>query len=158
MVSKSYDEEKWELAGTIGVDAGICWVGDPCYILHQEDGPPKAIGKNWLDFCSKLENPYFHKEFPIPELEGQKVKLPISEFDDKGFKQFNYDAGHAGLGVVVHTGYGDGGYPVYIKRGPENRIAEVKVVFISDETDSDESDEDEPDNDYGKYIDSRHGR
>ena len=36
--------------GKIGVDAGLCWVGDPCYILHPET-PPKTIGKDWDEFC-----------------------------------------------------------------------------------------------------------
>ena len=26
--------EEWEHIGEIGVDAGLCWLGDPCYILH----------------------------------------------------------------------------------------------------------------------------
>ena len=37
--------------------------------------------------------------------------------------------GHAGLGVSVSSGYGDGVYDVFVKR-KDNRIAEVKVVFI----------------------------
>jgi hypothetical protein len=42
--------------GEIGVDAGLCWIGDPCYILHT-DQPPKAIGKtgtNSATFCTKI--------------------------------------------------------------------------------------------------------
>ena len=47
--------EKWELVGTIGVDAGMCWIGDPCYVLHA-DPTPKAIGKDWDEFCDLLED------------------------------------------------------------------------------------------------------
>lgn len=48
-------------------------------------------------------------------------------------KQFNYDMGHAGLGVVVSTGYGDGCYPVYAEFNDEGRGKKVWVEFISDE-------------------------
>lgn len=30
-------EAEWEKVGVMGVDAGLCWVGDPCYI---RDGVP----------------------------------------------------------------------------------------------------------------------
>ena len=97
--------KKWERIGEIGVDAGLCWLGDPCYILHTETSP-KDIGKDWSAFCDKVS--------------------------DKDNEQFNFDLGHAGLGVAVSTGYGDGCYPVFVRRNNEGRIAEVKVVFISD--------------------------
>ncbi len=43
---------KLELVGHIGVDAGLCWIGDPCYILHN--GKPLEIGNDWSEFCGKL--------------------------------------------------------------------------------------------------------
>ena len=96
------------MAGVIGVDAGLCWVGDPCYILHREgeEDTPKSIGRNWMEFCDSLG-----RDYPT-------------------VKQFHYDRGHPGLGVCVSTGYGDGGYPVEVRRTAEGRIAEVRVVFI----------------------------
>jgi hypothetical protein len=45
------------LVGHIGVDAGLCWVGDPCYILHS-DKLPETIGKNWSEFCDLLGDNY----------------------------------------------------------------------------------------------------
>jgi hypothetical protein len=96
--------------GTIGVDAGLCWIGDPCYIFNPEERP-KAIGKDWADFCSKLS-----KEYPTCQ-------------------QFNYDRGHPGLGVVVSTGDGDGEYPVFVEI-VGGRVAKVWVDF-SDSEDSD---------------------
>jgi hypothetical protein len=96
--------------GEIGVDAGLCWIGDPCYILHALP-PPKAIGKSWEEF------------FRILADDG---RYPTS-------KQFNYDLGHAGLGVVVSTGYGDGTYPVFAEFNEEGRIAKVWVEFIDPE-------------------------
>jgi hypothetical protein len=105
--------------GEIGVDAGLCWIGDPCYILHSEP-TPKALGKDWEEFCSNLHD---------------DDQYPTS-------KQFNYDLGHAGLGVVVSTGYGDGVYPVYAEFSDDGRIANVCVEFIDqdDETSDEEGD------------------
>lgn len=94
-------KKDWETVGEIGVDAGICWIGDPCYILHTKP-KPKAIGKTWHEFCEKL---------------------------DSNHTQFNYDLGHAGLGVCVSTGYGDGTYPVEVRKNSEGRVMEVRVKF-----------------------------
>ena len=101
--------------GEIGVDAGLCWIGDPCYILHT-DQPPQAIGKDWNEFCDLLH------------ADGQ---YPVC-------KQFAYDLGHDGLGVVISTGYGDGVYPVYAEFNEEGRVARVSVEFI-DPDDVDEA-------------------
>ena len=90
MAKKTFLSDGWREVGEIGVDAGMCWIGDPCYILHRQGDNPKDIGENWDDFCNKM---------------SANDTWPAS-------KQFNYDAGHAGLGVVVTTGYGDGVYPV----------------------------------------------
>jgi hypothetical protein len=102
--------------GEIGIDAGLCWIGDPSYILHTER-PPKAIGKSWDEFCDILHR---DKRYPT-------------------FMQFPYDLGHRGLGIVVSTGYGDGLYPVFAEFNDEGRIAKVCVEFIGQDDDSDEA-------------------
>lgn len=101
------DPNKWYPAGSISVDAGVCWVGDPCYIIP--DTPSE--GESWDDFDEQLDD----------------------EFDRRGFKQFNHDSGNPGLGVCVSTGFGDGQYPVEVQYSPEGRIAALRVVFISDD-------------------------
>ena len=100
---RNTDPTTWHEAGSVGVDAGLCWVGDPCYILHTDE-KPKAIGEDWSDFCNLLSHPTV--------------------------QQFNYDMGHAGLGVCVSTGYGDGLYPVEVRYSDEGRVAELRVTFI----------------------------
>ena len=35
----------WKKIGVIGVDAGMCWIGDPCYLVEN---PPF---ENWTKFC-----------------------------------------------------------------------------------------------------------
>ncbi len=102
--------------GEIGVDAGLCWIGDPCYILHTGQ-PPKTIGKSWDEFCDVL-----HEDGQYPTC-----------------KQFAYDLGHPGLGIVVSTGYGDGIYPVFAQFNDEGRIAKVWVEFIGQDDDTDEA-------------------
>jgi hypothetical protein len=91
--------------GVITVDAGLCWIGDPCYIFNP-DQRPKAIGKNWSEFCGKLSS-----------------KGPTCQ-------QFNHDPGHPGLGVVVSTGNGDGDYPVYAEI-QDGRVMRVWVEFLA---------------------------
>lgn len=99
----------WEKVGEIGVDAGLCWVGDPCYIVSKD---ASYVFEKWEDFCNVLDTNGF--------FDGKRHSV---EFNN-------------GLGVCVSTGYGDGSYPVYVKRDG-NRIAEVKVVFIQDQDDLD---------------------
>jgi hypothetical protein len=78
------NEEK-KLVGRISVDAGICWVGDPCYLEAAEPF------KDWEKFCTSLGT-----EYPT-------------------MKAFPHSNGTQGLGVVVQTGCGDGSYPVYAR-------------------------------------------
>ena len=99
-------------AGVIGVDAGLCWIGDPCYILHREDKKPESLGKDWDEFCAGLSR-------------GVVVK------------QFDYDMGHPGLGMCVSTGYGDGVYPVLVTKNSEGRVVRVTIEFISYEDEED---------------------
>jgi hypothetical protein len=48
--------EGWSLIGHFGVDAGLCWIGDPCYIIHKKtDG---SLGKDWAGFCNLLGTDY----------------------------------------------------------------------------------------------------
>ena len=42
------------LVGEIGVDAGLCWIGDPCYVLHANP-PPSTVGRTWDEFPRAAE-------------------------------------------------------------------------------------------------------
>ena len=120
---QKYKQEagKWIKVGVIGVDAGLCWIGDPCYFLHDDNSKDKDLGESWSSstgFCKILEQK--QKE------SGQPAA------------QFNYDLGHPGLGICVNTGYGDGTYDVFIKKNEEGRVMEAKVIFI-DENEKEEN-------------------
>lgn len=90
-----------EQIGVIGVDAGLCWIGDPCYIMGTDATEQPAA--TWAEFCKKLT--------------------------DNDFQQWNFKLGHPGLGVSVSTGHGDGTYPVFIERGYDGRVKRVIVEF-----------------------------
>jgi len=110
-VSESTKEET-KLVGHIGVDAGLCWIGDPCYLTP--DGKETPLN-NWQAFCDSLE-----MDEPGPTM-----------------KSLNYPGGHEGLGVCVSTGFGDGFYPVHAVISDEDgwgkRIKSVTITFIKDE-------------------------
>jgi len=99
------------LVGHIGIDAGLCWIGDPCYVLP--DDATSNPGPNWGKFCDQLGND------PGPTM-----------------KSFPFPLGHEGLGVCVSTGYGDGLYPVTVEIAEDEemgtRIKSVTVTFIED--------------------------
>ena len=122
----------WTLVGRIGIDAGICWIGDPCYILHKGKDLPNSLGKNWDEFCEKLG-----KSYPT-------------------IKCFDYSEGmHSGLGCVVSTGYGDGYYPVYaLIKG--NRCVAVLVDFdgylFADEQEEEYDDSFEEDEEFEEEL------
>ena len=99
-------EDDMEYVGEFAVDAGICWIGDPCYVLPDDASHADSV-RDWSKFCTA-----------------------IGEADTT---QFNFKQGHTGLGVCVSTGWGDGMYPVYIERSEEGRVAKVVIEFITKE-------------------------
>ena len=71
--------------GVVGVDSGMLWIGDPCYILDE------GSHEDWQKF---LEENIFN-------VKGQG-----------GLQQFNYGLGHPGIGVMIDGFGGDGEYKV----------------------------------------------
>lgn len=125
-----YDQmDKWEQVGKVDVDSGLIWLGDPCYVfalphstkkskfksLNEVKKLPKDIGKSWIDFCNKVS--------------------------DSNATQFNHDTGSPGAGVAIHNAYGDGSYPVFVKKTRQGGIKSVMIVF-EDEFDEFNEEED----------------
>lgn len=99
---------RWRKIGTVGVDAGMVWIGDPCYVIHQSSQQlaQGGMGADWDGFLTLLYD----------------GKNDGSEFDRTGSKEMP-------LGVAVHSGYGDGAYDVFAKVDASGLVREVKVVF-----------------------------
>lgn len=95
---------KWEKVGVVGVDAGIVWVGDPCYLYDNRERA--AMGKTYEDFLALLRD---------------------REVDSVA--QFNYAQRQPGLGVALYTANGDGSYPVEVRRDIAGRVVEMRVLF-----------------------------
>lgn len=97
--------------GTVGVDAGLCYLGDPCYVIDNH------LGKMpWGEFLNKM-----YASDPVNGENGRHwtVRSPMP----------NPAYGDFPAGVVVSTGYGDGEYPVYAEINDEGRVMSVTVRF-----------------------------
>ena len=94
--------KQWERVGTVGVDSGLMWVGDPCYIMPDDaTGNP---GADWYKFCDELER-----------------DTPAQEW---GF-----------VGMSIQHFGGDGVYPVFIRRGKDGLVSDVRISFAQEDED-----------------------
>lgn len=93
-----------ELVGHVDVDAGLVWVGDPCYVLG-DDATHRVT--DWSDFCDRMHSTG-HNE--------NSTSQPLG----------------AGVGVAVESGYGDGSYPVWIERDRDGSVRRLTVEFITE--------------------------
>jgi len=85
--------------GQVSSDSGLCWIGDPAYVVHKKE-LPENLGKNWDGFVDKL---------------GPTIS------------RFQFDNGNKGLGITVTTG-GDGSFPVYAKTG-DGKVKSIMIIF-----------------------------
>lgn len=99
---------KWEVVGAVTVDAGLIQLGDPCY--QRENFEDKDV---WMSYL---------RDNKILDMDDA-VQIP--HFNEGG----NYD--DYGRAVVVSSGFGDGVYPVEIKKCLETgRVKEVRIKFF----------------------------
>ena len=85
------------------VDAGLIWIGDPCYIMGDDAGNRVT---DWADFCDNLREDGNYKT----------VTAPLGK----------------GIGLAISSGYGDGCYPVHVEHNSEGRVSKVTITFIDD--------------------------
>jgi len=107
--------EEWIHIGDISVDAGLCWVGDPCYVLGDD---ASSRVKDWISFCDALN--------VQQDMDGRN-------HNEDGFSE---PLG-SGVGFALQTGYGDGSYPVEILRSG-GRVSGIRILFINDEVEEEE--------------------
>ena len=78
-----------EQIGTIFVDAGLCWVGDPCYVMGDD---ASSRVKDWMaDFCDKLD---FNKNHNAPLGDGTGFAISTG-YGDGEYPVF-IERGHEG--------------------------------------------------------------
>jgi len=97
--------------------------------------------KNGINFNTLLKQ---YENLTMNELvkEGFAKERPVKETKTFGYNgcckatisknrggQLNYKMGHAGAGVAVSSGYGDGVYPVIAHYNDEGRVAKVEIIF-----------------------------
>jgi len=139
-----------ELVGHIGVDAGLCWVGDPCYVIHKLPKPVIDHIKRLTTQLKEITEAIIADghELPLEEIQKDLTKTEelLKEYDQayeavgNNWGEFcdklHHDSGHTSFGntgAAVSTGWGDGSYPVYVRRGTEGRVSEVFVRFMGEE-------------------------
>jgi len=151
-------EEGWKHLGIVGVDSGQLLICDPCYIdseWKKEEFDPveyvfvfpdgkrekvKHCSKRWYELIEDVNTGKIKlEENKKPSKENFSYNACCAETIDKSYGQLYYDMGHAGVGVVFSSGFGDGAYNVYgyfrnygTKNSPDFRIAEIKIVLITE--------------------------
>jgi hypothetical protein len=100
---------KFEVVGHITVDAGIVQLGDPCY----QDADFRDH-KKWAKYIETMG---------IIGM-NDSVQIPHSHYEEGNYGKY-------GRAVVVVSGFGDGVYPVEIKKcSKTSRVKEVRIRFF----------------------------
>lgn len=129
-----------ELIGYVPVDAGLMYVGDPCYVLGSD---ASSAASSWMDWLAEV----WPATFGTAKVEGDKDEsLSVGYYEPKGDK-----SKPTCTGIAVSSGYGDGCYPVYVEWAEANetggwgrRVKSVTVEFIGiEEGDDDEYEEEQ---------------
>lgn len=128
-MSKSKNRTR-KLVGVCAVDSGQIMLTDPCYVKYFVDG------EEYAPTVSEETHPYSY---------NGACGASLSE---AGGGQLRFGLGHAGAGVCVSTGIGDGLFPVYLEYDEEyGELMSVTIQFQSEEDwedeDEDEGNEDE---------------
>jgi hypothetical protein len=110
-------ESKWEIAGEVAVDAGMLWIGDPCYVFFRP--APADFGANWKGFVQRV----FERE--------RNGSMGVAQFR-RHPREEGYVADWDALGCTVATGFGDGVYTLEVRRHETGRIAELRIKFLKD--------------------------
>lgn len=150
-----------KLIGHFGVDSGQVLICDPCYIdsewKHEEfedvrryqhnDGTVLQYKRDFPHFeaiiskYGKSMNQIIADKEAVEMPDDVPSEHPFSynacckeTLKPKGFGQLYYEAGHAGVGVVSSTGWGDGYYLVYAYIDDRSgRVTRIVIDFMEDE-------------------------
>ena len=121
-MNDNYKNDSWEYIGSIGVDSGQMMLSDPSYVkdFADSDDGEKLLDSikdgsddsySYIGACSQSNTP-------------QQAGVLVNDIG-------------AELGVVCSSGFGDGLYPVFVKRhdfGDDGkRVVEMKIEFVNEE-------------------------
>tara|TARA_R100001230_G_C5682102_1_gene189448 strand:- start:216 stop:656 length:441 start_codon:yes stop_codon:yes gene_type:complete len=121
-MNDNYKNDSWEYIGSIGVDSGQMMLSDPSYVkdFADSDDVEKLLDSikdgsddsySYIGACSQSNTP-------------QQAGVLVNDIG-------------AELGVVCSSGFGDGLYPVFVKRhdfGDDGkRVVEMKIEFVNEE-------------------------
>jgi hypothetical protein len=121
----------WEQVGILPVDSGQMMFVDPCYVLPDErDFKGGGLEKSGAPEFSKDQCPLGYTELIDCwdyDSNQRVLKIPTRISGNSFYP-----------GIVTSTGYGDGVYPIYIKKNGEGRVVGVFVDFDPQDDDYDE--------------------
>jgi len=105
-----FHEKVLEDVGEVSVDSGTLLIVDPCYLSMKglSEEALEEISQVTLGQPRKMCGPAVYTQFAGVDVEQKP------------------------LGFVTTTGYGDGGYKVYVEKTGEGRVKSITVVFITD--------------------------
>jgi len=103
----------WVQVGTVGVDAGMLYLGAPCMIGKTPLGRGDSEAA-WQEFLQQIAGPEGYLETTSEVIGAYSSGFTIN------------------AGIVTTTGYGDGEYPVSVQFR-DRRIARIKVDFMGGE-------------------------
>tara|TARA_R100000234_G_scaffold98996_1_gene67550 strand:- start:49 stop:501 length:453 start_codon:yes stop_codon:yes gene_type:complete len=123
-MNDNYKNDSWEYIGTIGVDSGQMMLSDPSYVKHFAENDDIDIVKLNDVINDGSDNSYSYLGSCSQSNTPQQAGVLVN------------DIGVA-MGVVCSSGFGDGGYPVYVKRHNFSyggkRVVEMKIEFVNEE-------------------------
>ena len=118
----NYENDSWEYIGSIGVDSGQMMLSDPCYVKDFEDSDDVVGLKDAIKNGS--DDSYSYTGACSQSNTSQHAGVLVNDIG-------------AELGVVCSSGFGDGVYPVYVKRhafgNNDTRVVEMKIEFVNEE-------------------------
>ena len=84
--------------GEVSVDAGLVWVGDPCYIKHH---PELYDESKWGDFCANIE------DLPSEKFSGVATFTNFGDGSYPVYVSFDKDGSPTKLEVIFTRMYSD---------------------------------------------------
>jgi hypothetical protein len=116
-----------ELVGICGVDSGLIFIGDPCYIRSH----PQLYcgGQTVLDGKQPKEVRSFMGRNEITYNEDKAVGVKLPDKWNELCKNLEGEPKEMYDGIITTNHIGDGGFPVYVHKNKEGRVTKMEIVF-----------------------------